>query len=96
MLSETEIQRALHASRVVPLELANPNGPLGLEQLAGAVALVRGDGLPTRVQRPIALSVETWAKLNDLAHSQSARQIQAVSVSDIAAALLEHVVGAER
>jgi hypothetical protein len=32
------IRRALHASRVVSLEVANPHGPLGLEQLAAAVA----------------------------------------------------------
>ncbi|MCI0684575.1 MAG: hypothetical protein L0Y71_20890 [Gemmataceae bacterium] len=32
MLTPEEIQRALHASRVVPLDVAIPHGPLGLEQ----------------------------------------------------------------
>jgi hypothetical protein len=45
-LSQEEIQRALHASRVIPLGVSNPHGPLGLDQLAavapltGAVAVV--------------------------------------------------------
>jgi hypothetical protein len=38
MLSEEAIRRALHASQVVPLKVDNPHGPLGLEQLAAAVA----------------------------------------------------------
>ena len=54
MLSEADIQRALHAARVVPLDVANPNGPLGLEWLAGAVAQARGEEIPQRVRRPIA------------------------------------------
>ena len=40
MLSEKQIQQALHASRVVPLAVAKPHGPLGLEQLAAAVSRV--------------------------------------------------------
>jgi hypothetical protein len=92
MLTEEEIQRALHASRVVPLDVANPHGPLGLEQLAAAVALARGEKLPERVQRPIALSVRTWEKLQDLAEAQ-AKEGQPSSVSEVAAALLERVVG---
>ena len=38
MLSQDQIQRALHASRVVPLSVAKPHGPLGLEQLAAVVS----------------------------------------------------------
>jgi hypothetical protein len=38
MLTEKDIQEALHAHRVVPLSVANPHGPLGLEQVAAAVA----------------------------------------------------------
>jgi hypothetical protein len=34
MLSEVQVRQALHASRVVPLAVAKPCGPLGLEQLA--------------------------------------------------------------
>ena len=94
MLSESEIQQALHASRVVPLDVANPHGPLGLEQLAGAAALARGEALPQRVQRPIALRVETWAKLNDLAHAGATAGSQPSSPSELAAALLEQLVGA--
>jgi hypothetical protein len=41
MLTQEEICRALHASRGVPLAGANPHGPLGLEQLADAVAADR-------------------------------------------------------
>ena len=40
MLSEEEIRQALHASRVVPLAVPKPHGPLGLEQLAAAVARI--------------------------------------------------------
>jgi hypothetical protein len=38
MLTEQEIRDALHAGRVVSLPVASPHGPLGLEQLAEAVA----------------------------------------------------------
>jgi len=65
MLSEEQIRQALHASRVVPLAVAKPHGPLGLEQLAGAVSPVNpafGSGSP-RVRRPIALDHATWEKL---------------------------------
>jgi hypothetical protein len=42
MLTEKEIQQALHANRIVPLSVPNPHGPLGLEQLAAAVATLPG------------------------------------------------------
>jgi hypothetical protein len=64
MLSEEDIRRALHASRMVPLALAKPHGPLGLEQLAAAVARVNpalGSDSP-QVRRPIALDNATWEK----------------------------------
>lgn len=48
MLNEAEIQQALHAARVVPLDVGNPHGPLGLEQLAGAVAGARRNTAPAR------------------------------------------------
>jgi hypothetical protein len=38
MLSQEEIRQALRAGRVIPLGVANPHGPLGLEQLAAATA----------------------------------------------------------
>jgi hypothetical protein len=62
MLSEEEIRQAVHASRVVPLAVAKPHGPLGLEQLAAAVARVNpalGSDSPP-VRRPIALDHEMW------------------------------------
>ncbi len=95
MLDEAEIQRLLHASRVVPLDVANPHGPLGLEQLAGAVALARGESLPQRVERPISLSVEAWAKLNDLAHTKALQAERPTSASEVAAELLEQLVSAQ-
>jgi hypothetical protein len=38
MLSEEHIKQALHASRILPLGIANPHGPFGLEHLAEAVS----------------------------------------------------------
>lgn len=92
MLNEAEIQRTLHAARVVPLDVGNPHGPLGLEQLAGAVALARGEELPQRVQRPIALRVETWAKLSDLAQTGAFGPMSSANPSEVAAELLEQLV----
>jgi hypothetical protein len=73
MLSEQDIQQALHAGRVVPLSVPNPHGPLGLEQLAAAVARIADSPVPLpeygRIRRPIALSVETWNKLQHLAET---------------------------
>ncbi len=63
MLSEEQIREALYASRVVPLAVAKPHGPLGLEQLAAAVSRVNpalGTGSP-RVRGPIALDHATCA-----------------------------------
>jgi hypothetical protein len=48
VLTEEEIRRALHADRVVPLGVANPHGPLGLEQFAAAVAAHRKAAPPGR------------------------------------------------
>ncbi len=92
MLDQAEIGRLLHASRIIPVDVANPHGPLGLEQLAGAVARIRGESQPQRVERTISLSVEAWTKLNDLAHAQALRADKPTSVSEVAAALLEQLV----
>lgn len=92
MLNQVEIQQALHASRVIPLDVANPRGPLGMEQLAAAVSLARGEQSGRRVQRPISLSVETWAKLTELAHTTDKGGATRTSASQVAAALLEHLV----
>jgi hypothetical protein len=60
MLSQQEIQEALRARRVVPLGVSNPHGPLGLEQLAAAVARI---AQPDREELTIPLRRETREKL---------------------------------
>jgi hypothetical protein len=96
MLSEEEIRQALHASRVVPLTVARPHGPLGLEQLAAAVSHVNpalGSGSP-RVRRPIALDRSTWEKLEQLAETAAQTTSQPVTASQVATAIIEQYVKA--
>ena len=96
MLSEKQIQQALHASRVVPLAVAKPHGPLGLEQLAAAVARVNpalGSGGPG-VCRPIALDHTTWEKLAQLANAATRTTSQHVTASQVAATIIEQFVAA--
>ena len=93
MLSEQQIKQALHAHRVLPLDVANPHGPLGLEQLAEAVSRLSGPAPgPLRVERPIAVPVETWRKLDELARNASLAQPHPITASDVAAAILEQAV----
>jgi len=96
MLTEEEIRLALHADRVVPLAVANPHGPLGLEQLAAAVASLREVGHSTphqdRVRRPIELPVQTWEKLHALAAATSKAGSAPVSTGELAAAIIERYV----
>jgi hypothetical protein len=95
MLTEQQIQDALHASRVVPLSVPNPHGPLGLEQLAHAVALAVGAGSREgRVERTLGLPLETWQKLDGLARSATKAGTRRVSPSEVAAALIEQAVRA--
>ena len=94
MLNEDQIVEALHASRVVTLPALNVHGPLGLEQLAEVVAQLR-DADPARterVQRPIALAVETWEKLDQLARAATSTNAPPLTASALAAALLEQAV----
>ena len=96
MLSEEQIRQALHASRVVPLAVAEPHGPLGLEQLAAAVSRVNpalGSG-DRRVRRPIALEYTTWEKLEQLAETAAQTTSQHVTASQVAAAIIEQFVTA--
>ena len=96
MLSEKQIQQALHASRVVPLAVATPHGPLGLEQLAAAVSRVNpalGSG-DLAVRRPIALDHATWKKLEQLANTATQTTSQRVTPSQVAAAIIEQYVAA--
>ena len=97
MLSEEEIRQALHASRVVPLAVARPHGPLGLEQLAAAVARVNptlGTG-DLRVRRPIALDHETWEKLDQLAETTAQTTAQHITASQLARTTLQHVTASQ-
>ena len=94
MLSEKQIQQALHASRVVPLAVAKLHGPLGLEQLAVAVsrvnlALRSGD---LAVRQPIALDHATWEKLQQLANTATQTTSQRITASQVAAAIIEQFV----
>ena len=93
MLTEEAIRRALHASRIVPLEVANPHGPLGLEQLAAAVDAHRQAAQtqtqPERVCRPIELPLRTWEKLRDLAAASSQAGTPPVSAGELAATIIE-------
>lgn len=91
MLDEAGIGRLLHASKIIDLDVGNPHGPLGLEQLAGVVARARGEGQSQRVERPISLSVEAWTKLNDLARAHALRADKPTSASEVAAVLLEGI-----
>jgi hypothetical protein len=89
MLHEDEIQRALRAGRVVPLNVPNPHGPLGLEQLAAAAARVRG---ADREGLSIPLSRETRAKLEQLARAEGQATARSVAAAEPAAAVVEQFV----
>jgi hypothetical protein len=95
-LTEEEIRHALHADRVVPLAVANPHGPLGLEQLAAAVAALRDAGQSTphqdRMRRPIELPLQTWEKLHTLAAAASKAGNEPISTGELAAAIIERFV----
>jgi hypothetical protein len=93
MLKEQEIRQALHGARVLPLGVANPHGPLGLEQLKAAVSRLPGSPLShpdwEHVRRPIALPLPTWEKLENLAQATSRETATEVSAGDLAAAIIE-------
>ena len=96
MLSEEQIRQALHASRVVPLAVAEPHGPLGLEQLAAAVSRVNpalGSGDP-RVCRPIPLEHATWETLAQLAETAAQTTSRHVTASQVTATIIELYVAA--
>jgi hypothetical protein len=98
MLTEHEIRDALHASRVVPVAVPNPHGPLGLEQLAAAVAQATRVSVAAaseeNVQRPLTLPAETWQKLDVIARAATRDGSRQLSASDVAAALIERSVKA--
>jgi hypothetical protein len=95
MLSEEQIRQASHVSRVMPLGVAEPHGPLGLEQLA-AVSQINpalGPG-NAPVRRPIALDQTTWERLDQLAETSAQITSQHVTASQVAAAIIEQFVAA--
>lgn len=95
-LSEDQIAQALHANRVVALRELSPHGPLGLEHLVEIVNDLRSEAATSgRVQRAIALPVETWEKLDQLARAASRLNAPPLSASSVAAALLEQAVTAQ-
>ena len=96
MLSEKQIRQALHASRVVPLAVARPHGPLGLEQLAASASRINpalGPG-GAHVRRPIALDQATWERLEQLAETAAQTTLRHVTASQVAAAIIEQFVAA--
>jgi hypothetical protein len=94
MLSKEKIRQVLHASRVVPLSVAKPHGPLGLEQLAAAVSRINPEisSGTSGVCRPVALDHEIWDKLDQLAATTSQTIAQRVTASQVAAAIIEQFV----
>jgi hypothetical protein len=100
MLSEEEIRRALNASRVLPLDVQNPHGPLGLEELAAAVKRRVGGhetrSVEERVRQDIELSAETWARLDQLAAETSEATATLVRPSELAATIIEEYLAARR
>lgn len=96
MLSEKEIRQALHANRIVPLAVARPHGPLGLEQLAAVVSHINPafGSSSTRVRRPISLDRLTWEKLEQLAETAAQTTSQPVTASQVAVAIIEQYVEA--
>lgn len=91
MLSEQEIKQALRASRVAPISVSNPHGPFGLEQLACAVGDLRKTAVESKVIHS-DIPVDTWNKLAELANAASKNSARPVSVSEVAAAILQHYV----
>jgi hypothetical protein len=92
VLTEEEIRRTLHADSPIPLGVANPHGPLGLEQLAAAVAAHRRAAPPGRVRRPIELPVQTWERLHELAAATSKAGTSPITAGELAATIIEQYV----
>jgi hypothetical protein len=87
MLSDSEIRKVLKASRVVPVTTANPHGPLGLEQLAGEVAELRGEARFPAVVVPFP--PETWDKLQRLAESERQDRADPITTAGLVRAIVE-------
>jgi hypothetical protein len=93
MLSEQEIKQALRASRVVPMSVPNPHGPIGWQHLAHSMArFLQDDARTTKVAHTLEMPAETWQKLEQLADEASKVEARPVSASDVATAILRHYV----
>jgi hypothetical protein len=96
MLRPDEIERALHASRVVDMNTAAFHGPLGLEHLASLVedlqarppSMTNG----AREALTIELRSETRKKLEQLANAQRNAPAGKFSAAELAAAIVERFV----
>lgn len=90
MLSRDEIQIALGATRVVPLKVKSPHGPLGLQHLAETVErlIERRSEETNQIQRSISFPLETWQKLDALAHKLTQDAARPVTASDVATSLV--------
>ncbi|HUG69301.1 MAG TPA: hypothetical protein VMM76_16235 [Pirellulaceae bacterium] len=90
MLIRDEIQIALGASHMVPLRAKSPRGPMGLEQLAETVEQLvdRRSAETHQIQRSISFPLETWQKLDALAHKLTQDAARHVTASDIATSLV--------
>jgi hypothetical protein len=91
MLDEDEIRRVVRARRVLPLNVPNPDGPLGLEQLAAAVAHFRG---VDREELSIPLRRKTRAKPEQLAGAEGDSASRPITAAELAAAVVEQFVAA--
>ncbi len=91
MLNEEEIRGALRARLVVPLGVANPHGPLGLEHLAAALACATREGAETLA---IMVRRETREKLERLACREGATAAHPLTAAEVAAAIVEQYVSA--
>lgn len=96
MLNEKEIQQILHATRVIPLGVNNPHGPVGLEHLAEALARIPdspiSESAQVGVRRLIQFNLNTWEKLEAIAQSGLSGAGKPVTASDVAAAIVEQAV----
>jgi hypothetical protein len=100
MLRPDEIEKSLHASRVVDLNIAAMHGPLGLEHLASVVASLQvkasAQSKCHSEKMTIALTPETRQKLERLATTRSGTQPGQVSAAELAAAIVEQFVTSTR
>ncbi|MBI1833053.1 MAG: hypothetical protein HYR84_16555 [Planctomycetes bacterium] len=96
MLSEQEVKQALHANRVIPIDVPNPHGPLGWQHLGHTLArFLTPNDSGTKVVKSLEIPAETWNKLEQLAAEAARSEARPVSASDLAAAILQHYVGRE-